>query len=369
VIPYGRQSIDDADIEAVVAVLHGDWLTQGPFVEEFETALADVTGARFAVAFSNGTAALHAACASAGLGPGDRVVTTPLSFVASANCARYVGATVGFCDIDPDTLNLDPAQLDDRADALVAVHFAGLPLDLEAVAHRPRIVIEDAAHAVGALTPHGPVGNCAHSDMCCFSFHPVKNVTTAEGGAVTTNSAELARRLREFRSHGMVKHPERGGWFYDVESLGFNYRLTDLQAALGTSQLRKLEVFVTRRNELAARYHRLLAGVPGLVLPPEARDGWRHGRHLFTVQVPALARPRVYDGLYERGVGTQVHYRPIHLHSTMAELGYGRGSFPHAELAGEQLLSLPLFPALSEPEQDHVVSALTAVLGEIAHAA
>jgi dTDP-4-amino-4,6-dideoxygalactose transaminase len=241
VIPYGRQCIDDDDVEAVVKVLRGDFLTQGPMVEHFEEQLAATVEARYAVAFSNGTAALHAACAAAGLGAGDLVVTTPLTFVASANCARYVGASVDFVDIEPGTLNLDPSLVPAHADALVAVHFAGLPVALDRLAHRPRVVLEDAAHAIGARTPDGPVGNGAHSDMTTFSFHPVKTVTTGEGGAVTTNDPALAERLRRFRSHGVVHKPEQGGWYYEVETLGFNYRLTDLHAALGASQLTKLD--------------------------------------------------------------------------------------------------------------------------------
>ena len=267
-IPYGRQTIDDDDIAAVVATLRSDWLTGGPRVDDFEKTLAAYTGARHAVAFSNGTAALHGALATAGIGHGDRVLTSPLSFVASANCARYVGARAGFVDIDPHTLNLDPAKVG-PCDALVAVHYAGLPVDLRALPERPAIIVEDAAHALGARTPDGSVGNCARSDMCTFSFHPVKALTTAEGGAVTTNSDDLADALRRFRSHGTVPKPEHGGWYYEVETLGFNYRLTDLQAALGLSQIPKLDAFVARRNDLAARYRMRLTGLP-IELPPAA---------------------------------------------------------------------------------------------------
>ncbi|MCU1358528.1 MAG: putative aminotransferase [Acidimicrobiales bacterium] len=352
-IRYSRQRIDEADIAAVVAVLQGDWLTTGPAVDAFEAALCELTGAAFAVAFANGTAALHGAAAAAGLGPGDVVATSPLSFVASANCARYVGATPTFVDIDPATLNLDVAAVPVGLDALVAVHYAGLPVDLARLAHRPRIVIEDAAHAIGALTPDGPVGNCAHSDLCCFSFHPVKPITTGEGGAVTTNDAELAARLRRFRNHGIVPTPEAGGWSYEVVDTGYNYRLTDLQAALGTSQLAKLEAFTIDRNRAAARYRELLADDP-IVLPPLAGEGWRNAHHLFAVRVED--RRRIYEGLHAAGIGAQVHYVPIHHHPLMAP--YGPFDLPQTDRAYEQLLSLPLYPGLTAADQDRVIDVL-----------
>jgi len=357
-IPYGRQSVDEHDIAAVVDVLRGDWLTCGPAVERFEAALREATGARYAVAVSNGTAALHAALWAAEVGPGDTVLTSPLSFAASANAALYVGATPGFVDIDPKTLNFDPAAVP-RCDAVVAVHYAGLPTDLAMLAHRPRVVIEDAAHALGASTPEGPVGNCARSDMCTFSFHPVKAVTSGEGGAVTTNSADLAERLRRFRSHGATPAPDRGGWYYEIGDLGWNYRLTDIQAALGASQLSKLGRFVARRNVLAHRYHELLADAP-LDLPPEAPVGTRHGYHLFTVRVPE--RRRVYDRMRAAGIGVQVHYVPIHLHPLYRRRGFAPGDYPEAERAYEGLLSLPLHAGLTEADQDRVVTELRAAL-------
>jgi perosamine synthetase len=356
-IPYGRQLIEDDDVRAVTAVLRSGWLTQGPAVGEFEDALCSVTGARYAVAFCNGTAALHAACAAAGLGSGDRVGTSTLSFVASANCARYVGAEPVLLDIDATTLNFDPEGLPPDLDALVAVHFAGLPVDLSKLRNRPRIVIEDAAHALGARTVDGPVGNCARSDMACFSFHPVKAITTGEGGAVTTNDIELAKSLRRFRSHGIVPTPDRGGWAYDVIELGWNYRLPDLQAALGTSQLRKLDRFVDARERIALRYRGLLDDLP-LLLPPSAPTGWRHAHHLFPIRVND--RRHVYDGLRSAGIGAQVHYVPIHQHSLYEGTS---GQFPEADLAGDTLISLPLFPALTQSEQDFVVATLASLLG------
>lgn len=357
VIPYGRQSIDESDIEAVVAVLRGDWLTQGPAVEEFEHALTATTGASFAVAFANGTAALHGAMVAAGLGSEHTVATSPLSFAASATSARMVGAGVAFVDIDENTLNLDITRLP-RCDALVAVHYAGLPLDLAQLPRRPRVVIEDAAHALGARTANGPVGNCARSDMCMFSFHPVKTVTTAEGGAVTTNSPELADRLRRFRNHGIVRRPEMGGWYYEIPELGFNYRLTDVHAALGTSQLRRIESFVERRNELAARYRARLAHL-NLRLPPAAPPGWRHAYHLFVIRV--RQRRRVYDALRERGVGVQVHFIPIYRHPLLAQYA-SPSDYPVTERVYGQTLSLPLFPDLTFECQDVVISALEEVL-------
>lgn len=358
-IPYGHQSIDADDMAAVAAVLEGDWLTQGPHVVEFEEALADKVGARFAVTFANGTAALHGAAASAGLGPGDVVATSALTFAASANCARYVGATPRLVDIDPDTRNVDPTLLPQDADGFVAVHFAGLPMDLSAVRRRPRVVIEDAAHALGAMTPDGPVGNCAHSDLCVFSFHPVKAITTGEGGAVTTNSVELADRLRRFRNHGIVPTPDKGGWAYEISEDGYNYRLTDLQAALGTSQLTKLDRFIDRRRELAARYRELLADL-AVDLPPDAPPGFTHAYHLFQVGVDD--RRRVFDDLRAGGVGAQVHYVPLHRQPIFAEFLASDSCFPNTDRVYERLLSLPLFPALTEADQDTVVKALTDVL-------
>jgi UDP-4-amino-4,6-dideoxy-N-acetyl-beta-L-altrosamine transaminase len=358
-IPYGRQSIDDADIAAVVAVLRGDWLTQGPAIEVFERALAAKVQAQHCVAFANGTAALHASLAVAGIGHNHTVVTSPLSFAASASCARYVGAEPAFVDIDPDTLNLDLSAVG-RCDALVAVHYAGLPVDLRALRVRPRVVVEDAAHALGASTPDGPVGNCAHSDLCVFSFHPVKAITTGEGGAVTTNDAELAERLRTFRSHGMVRKPEQGGWYYEIEELGYNYRITDLQAALGASQLERLGSFIAQRNALAHRYHQLLAGVDGVELPPVAPDGFRHAYHLFPVRV--RERRRVFDAMRAANIGVQVHYLPIYRHPVYADLHVSSAEYPETERAYEGLLSLPMFPALTKSDQDRVVEVLTASL-------
>ena len=358
-IPYGRQTIDDDDIAAVVEVLRGDYLTTGPMVATFERSVADFVGARHAVAFSNATAGLHGCTAAAGLGVGDTVATSPLTFVASANCARYVGADVRLVDIDPATLNLDVSAIPSDVDALVAVHFAGLPVDLAALELRPRVVIEDAAQALGAWTPDGPVGNCARSDMTCFSFHPVKPVTTGEGGVVTTNDDELAERLRRFRSHGSRPKPELGGWYYEVIDTGFNYRLTDIQAALGNSQMKKLAGFIDRRQELALRYDQALADLPVISAPP-APEGFGHGYHLYTIRVEQ--RRAVYELLRERGIFTQVHYVPIHHHPAFQQLGV---SMPHADAAYDGLLTLPLFPSLSDAQQDRVIDALRSTLVDL----
>jgi dTDP-4-amino-4,6-dideoxygalactose transaminase len=357
-IPYGRQSVDEDDIAAVVAVLRGDWLTQGPAVEEFEATLCSVTDAEYAVAFATGTIALHASLWAAGIGKGDTVATSPLSFVASASSALWVEAIPTFIDIDPKTLNLNLGNIG-RCDALVAVHYAGLPIDLSSLVARPRVIIEDAAHALGAHTPDGPVGNCAHSDACVFSFHPVKTITTGEGGAVTTNSLELATRLRRFRSHGMVPRPEHGGWFYEISELTPNARVSDIQCALGTSQLTKLEQFVQRRNDLARSYEELLAGLD--VEPaPTAPEGTRHAFHLYPVRVPK--RRSVYESMRAAGIGVQVHYVPIYRHPLFAPFGTAPSDFPETERAYASLLSLPMFPGLTDKEQARVVETLARTL-------
>lgn len=355
VIPYGRQVVDEDDVAAVAAVLRGDWLTNGPSVRDFEAAVAERVGARFAVAYSSGTAGLHGAAAAAGLGPGDVVATPSLTFVASANCARLLGAKVAFVDVEADTLNLDPAAVPSGVDALVAVHFAGLPVDLSRLAHRPRIVIEDAAHALGAVGPLGPVGNCAASDMCVFSFHPVKPITSAEGGMVTTNSPELAERLRRFRNSGMHGAGEDpvAPWAYRVDTLGVNYRLSDLHAALGLSQLAKLERFTSRREQLARRYDAAFAGT-AVVAPAGAPAGQVHARHLYPVRVPG--RLATFRALRDAGIGVQVHYVPVHHQPLYADVA---AELPVTDEVYAGLLSLPLHPALTDEEQDRVVAAVT----------
>lgn len=390
-IPYGRQWIDDDDVAAVERVLRSDRLTQGPEVEAFESALAERCGARFAVACSSGTAALHLACLAAGLGPGDEVVVPPLTFAATANSALYVGATPVFADVQSDTVNLDPdafaAAVTSRTRAVICVHFAGHPCDMDEIAvvarERGLAVIEDACHALGAVYRGARVGACTHSDMAVFSFHPVKHIATGEGGAVLTNDEGLAERLRTFRTHGITKDPGAltdidpeldGAWYYEMQELGFNYRITDFQCALGRSQLAKLDWFSARRREIAVRYAVLLAGVPGLTLPT-ARDYVEHAWHIYPVRVsaPGAAPPSaggippsdptrrraVFDALHERGVLAQVHYIPVHLHPYYRRrFGTGPGDFPVAEAYYAGALTLPLFPKMTDADVERVAGTL-----------
>jgi perosamine synthetase len=366
-IPYGRQSLDEGDILAVVEVLRGDWLTQGPAVAEFERAFAEACEAPYAVAFSSGTAALHAAAFAAGLGPGDEVVTSAMTFAASANCAAYVGAVPRFADIERDSWNVSArtvvATVSERTRAVVPVHFAGLPApiaEIRSAVGKDVVIVEDAAHAVGAYTADERVGECRHSEMCVFSFHPVKTITSGEGGMVTTRSAELSDRLTSFRSHGMAPLPrsKADAWLRDQQALGFNYRLTDVQSALGRSQLRKLETFIARRNAVAARYREALADVEQLELAPAAPAGARHAHHLFVIRHRdgADARRRLYHRLRENGILVQVHYLPVYLHPWYAATyGYQPGLCPEAERYYAGCLSLPCFPALSDEQQDRVI--------------
>lgn len=381
-IPYARQSIDREDIDAVVEVLRSDWLTQGPAVARFEQALAAYTGARHALAASNGTAALHLACLALRLGPQDWLWTSPNTFVASANCARYCGARVDFVDIDPETGNLSVAELERKLErargekrlpkVLLCVHFGGRPCDMPAIAALARrygmSVIEDASHAVGAQYAHGKVGNCAHSDITVFSFHPVKIITTGEGGAALTNRDDLAQRIGLLRSHGITRdaaqmqEPSHGPWYYEQLELGFNYRMTDIQAALGASQLSRVERFVGRRRALARRYAQRLSGLR-LKLPPQ-EEGAKSAWHLYPVQLGTrTARRTVFDGLRARGILANVHYIPVHLQPYYRALGFARGDFPRAEEFYDGALTLPLFAELSEEEQDRVCESLREVLG------
>ena len=373
-LPYGRQQISDADVEAVVDVLRSDFITQGPRVEEFERAMAEELSATHAVAFSSGTAALHGAAAAAELGPGDALITSPISFVASANCALYMGASPRFGDIDPDTLNLDCAAVTEAAGpevkAVVPVSFAGLPVDLEPLGPlRDRVVvIEDACHAIGARRPSGAVGGPGGADMTCFSFHPVKTMTTGEGGLVTTESDEFAERLRTFRTHGVIRdnlspHPNEGGWYYEVQSLGFNYRITDLQCALGLSQLGRLNAWVERRNEVAGLYRLKLADEDRVILPPEPGPDSVHAYHLFVIRVRdgAETRLRVFESLRAAGIGVQVHYIPIYRFPYYRDL-VGTASCPQADRYYDCAISLPIFPAMDESDVDRVVTELRSAL-------
>lgn len=373
-IPYGRQSITDEDVQAVVEVLRSDRLTQGPAVERFERELAAAVGAPYAVAFSSGTAALHGAAFAAGVGPGDELLTSAITFAASANCGAYLGATPTFADVERETWNVSArtvkAALTPRTRAVVPVHFTGLPLPVDEIraAVGPDVaIIEDAAHAVGAHAPDEPVGACTHSDMAVFSFHPVKTITTGEGGMVTTRDARLRDRLATFRTHGIVRGgADEGGWFQQQTELGFNYRLTDLQAALGSSQLRRLTDFVERRNAVAERYREGLAGLDALELPPAAPPGALHAHHLFVVRCRegAGARRALYDALHARGILVQVHYVPVYRHPYYRErYGYAEGLCPEAERLYLGCLSLPCFPDLTDDDQQTVIDAVAETLG------
>ncbi len=382
-IPYGRQSISEEDVAAVAAVLRSDWLTQGPAIERFEATVAEYCGVEHAVAVSNGTAALHVACVAAGLGPGDLLWTSPNTFVASANCALYCGAGVDFVDIDPRTYCMSTDALRDKLaaaaslnmlpKAVVPVHFAGQSCDVSAVAalavEYGFTMIEDASHAIGGAYDGSVVGSCDSAAMTTFSFHPVKIVTTGEGGMVTTNDARLAERLRLFRNHGithdkaLMKREPHGGWYYQQIALGYNYRMTDIQAALGASQMGRIDEFVGRRRELATRYGELLAELP-VALPwqdPRAASAW----HLYVVRsLPESGRMRreVYDAMRAAGIGVNVHYIPVHTQPYYAALGFAPGDFPEAEAYYAEALTLPLFAGMTDEEQDCVVRALEEAL-------
>lgn len=380
-IPYGHQSIAQSDIDAVIEVLRSDWLTQGPVVEQFERAVADYCGAAYAVSVSNATAGLHLACKALEVGPGDLVWASPNTFVASANCARFCGADIDFVDIDPRTYNLSSAALEaklastERVPKVVVVtHFAGQSCDMAEfadLAARYRFaLIEDAAHALGGDYRGERVGSCRYSAMTVFSFHPVKSITTAEGGMVLTNRADLAARVRVLRSHGITRDPKRfdqgshGDWYYQQLDLGFNYRLSDLQAALGISQLQRLDHFVMRRKALAARYDEKLEGLP-VRLPwqhPHTASAW----HLYVVRLQiesiAISRAEVFAALRQAGVGVNVHYIPVHTQPYYRNLGFAAGDFPVAESYYEEALTLPLYPNLREAQQDYVIASLGAAL-------
>ncbi|MFQ1850971.1 UDP-4-amino-4,6-dideoxy-N-acetyl-beta-L-altrosamine transaminase [Aeromonas veronii] len=377
-IPYGRQSISDADIEAVVAVLKSDYLTQGQAVPAFEQGLADYCQVPHVVACSNGTTALHLACAVLDIGTNDTVWVSAVSFVASANCVRYCNANVDFVDVDPATGNLDVVALDKKLQqavrthslpkALIAVHLAGQPCDLEEIGVLCRqygiFLIEDACHALGAHYQGSPIGSCRHSDMTVFSFHPVKPITTAEGGAVTTRDQVLADKLRLYRSHGITRNPQAllmpspGEWYYEQQLLGFNYRLTDIQAALGLSQLSRLDQFITQRRELARRYDALLSPLP--VQPLQQSNNRQSGYHLYVIQV--AERDQVFARLRAAGIGVNVHYIPIPAQPYYRGLGHDPADYPGAQAYYQGAISLPLFPALTLSEQQQVVDALEQAL-------
>ncbi|PTB18084.1 UDP-4-amino-4,6-dideoxy-N-acetyl-beta-L-altrosamine transaminase [Trinickia symbiotica] len=387
-IPYGRQDVTAADIDAVTEVLRSPFLTQGPAVPRFENAISAYTGAQYAVAVNSATSALHIACLALGLGPGDRLWTTPVTFVASANCGLYCGASVDFVDIDPATCNMSPQALRIKLErareqaalpkVVVPVDLCGHPCDMaeiRALADEYGFrIIEDASHAVGARYRGKPVGCGDYADITVFSFHPVKIVTTAEGGVAVTNDATLAQRMAMLRSHGITRdqgamsEPSHGPWYYEQIELGYNYRMTELQAALGASQLERLDAYVERRHDLARRYDRLLDGLP--VRTPTRLDEGYSSLHLYVIRlvldehrtVSGCTHREVFEALREAGIGVNLHYIPVHIHPYYRKLGFRYGDFPASEQYYREAISLPLFATLKETEQDQIIDALWAVL-------
>jgi len=383
-IPYGRQDITQEDIDAVESVLRSNYLTQGPVVPRFEESIAAYCGAKHAVAVNSATSALHIACLALDLGPGDWLWTSPITFVASSNCGLYCGANVDFVDVDPRTYNLCPAALEQKLIAaelegrlpkiVVPVHLCGQPCDMAAIAFLAERfgfrIIEDASHAIGGKYRGAPIGSGRYSDITVFSFHPVKIITTGEGGMALTNDAELAARMTLLRSHGvtrdarqMTREPD-GPWYYQQIELGFNYRMTDLQAALGVSQLDRLDEYVTRRHSLAHRYDVLLADLP-VTSPWQHPDGYS-GLHLYVIRLLleniTKTHREVFESLREQGIGVNLHYIPVHTQPFYAAMGFRQGDFPEAEAYYAEAISLPIYPKMSEAELDRVVDSLRAAL-------
>jgi UDP-4-amino-4,6-dideoxy-N-acetyl-beta-L-altrosamine transaminase len=384
VIPYGKQNISQTDIDSVVNVLQSDFLTQGPQVPLFEKTVSDYCDVRYGVAVNSATSALHIACLALRLGKGDWLWTSPNSFVASANCGLYCGAKVDFVDIDPKTYNLSTKELEKKLiqakkdnklpKIVIPVHFSGQSCDMKRIHSLGKEygfkIIEDASHAIGGKYLDQPIGNCQYSDITVFSFHPVKIITTAEGGLATTNQPDLAERMQLFRSHGVTRDPKlitkeaEGGWHYQQVELGFNYRMTEFQAALGVSQMQRLDEFVVKRHVLQERYHELLVGLP-LVCPYQFKDSYS-SLHLYPVQIELdkidKTRAQVYDALRENRLGVNVHYIPIHTQPYYQNIGFKQGDFPQAEYYYSRAISIPLFQGLTIEMQDEVVSVLKKVL-------
>lgn len=383
-IPYGKQEITQQDIDSVIEVLNSDFLTQGPKVPAFEKALIDHTGSQYALAVNSATSALHIACLALGLGEGDWLWTSPVTFVASANCGLYCGAKVDFVDIDPVTYNLCPKKLEQKLitakksgtlpKVVVPVHLCGQPCDMQAIHKLAKEygfkVIEDASHAIGGRYHDKPIGNCEYSDITVFSFHPVKIITTAEGGAAVTNDKKLADKMALFRSHGVTRNENlmrgesHGTWYYQQVELGYNYRMTELQAALGITQMQRLEQFVSSRHLLAYRYDSLLTDLP-LVLPYQLENTYS-GLHLYVVRLKldeiALTHKQVFEALREQGIGVNLHYIPVHTQPYYSEMGFSKGDFPQAEQYYKEAISLPMFHGMTEVQQDTVVAVLSKIL-------
>ncbi|MCH8533399.1 MAG: UDP-4-amino-4,6-dideoxy-N-acetyl-beta-L-altrosamine transaminase [Balneolaceae bacterium] len=383
-IPYGRQDIQPQDIEAVVEVLRSDWITQGPVVPRFEQAVSDYCNATYGVAANSATSALHIACLSLNLGPNDWLWTSPITFVASANAGRYCGAHVDFVDIDPETYNMSVAALKEKLHnaeksgtlpkVVMPVHFAGQPCDMPAIAelaqHYGFRIIEDASHAIGAKYNGYKVGACSHSDITVFSFHPVKIITTGEGGMATTNDPDLARRMRRLGSHGITREPKEmdtepdGSWYYQQIELGFNYRMTDIQAALGLSQMERLDAYIQSRHELADRYNKSLSLLP--VITPRQKQGTKSAWHLYVVKLDkkstTLERKEVFYSLRKANIGVNIHYIPVHTQPDFKRMGFKTGDFPIAESYYKEAISIPLFPHMTSSQQEAVITALKEVL-------
>jgi perosamine synthetase len=378
-LPYGRQWIDERDIEAVTTVLRGEYLTTGPLVPEFEGKLAAKLGARYAVAFSNGTAALHAACYAAGIGEGDEVITTPMTFVASANCILYQGGTPVFADIDERTYNIDPHSIErlitERTKAIIPVDLTGQPADLASIRGLALkyglIVIEDAAHALGATFQSRQIGSI--SDMTMFSLHPVKHITAGEGGVITTDNEVFYRKLIAFRNHGIVRdpagleHENPGRWYYEMQTLGYNYRLTDISAALALSQLDKLDAFVSRRREIAEAYNHAFRDWDVIHIPHQEESG-QSSWHLYIIRLNLQrlnkGRDEIFERLHRENIGVNLHYIPVYLHPYYERLGYPQGLCEKAEQLYESMLTLPLYPAMSDEDVEDVIHAVRLVLSE-----
>ena len=383
-IYYGKQSISDEDIQAVEEVLHSDFLTQGPAIERFEHSVADYCGAKYAVAVCNATAALHIACLAAGLGEGDRLWTSPITFVASANCGRYCGAEVDFVDIDEKTYNVSVTALEEKLQCareennlpkvVIPVHLAGQSCDMARIKELSReygfTVIEDASHAVGADYLDTKVGSCTFSDMAVFSFHPVKIITTGEGGMVLTNNRELYEKLMLYRSHGITRDPAKmthisdGSWYYQQIALGCNYRMTDIQAALGASQMMRLDAFVARRRELAAQYDALLQDLP--LVTPYVMGGADPSWHIYVVRMAfdqiSKTKQQIFEEMKEQGVVLNLHYIPVHRQPYYEKLGFRQGDFPQSEKYYDEAFTLPLYYDLTNDEQGHIVESLRKLL-------
>jgi UDP-4-amino-4,6-dideoxy-N-acetyl-beta-L-altrosamine transaminase len=381
-IPYGKQDISEADIQAVVNALRSDFLTQGPAVPAFEKAVAEHCGARHAVAVNSGTSALHIACLALDVGPGDRVWTSAITFVASANCALYCGAEVDFADIDPRTYNMSLEHLARKLEqakragqlpkVVIPVHLCGQPCDMAGIHALGRKygfrIIEDASHAIGGRYRGDPIGNCRYGDIAVFSFHPVKIITTAEGGMAMTNDPDLAKRMQLLRTHGITRdasemtHEPDGPWYYQQTALGFNYRMTDVQAALGLSQMSRLDEFLSRRHAIAARYNALLAGLP-VVTPWQHPDGYS-GLHLYVVRLKLgeirKTHREVFEAMRGAGIGVNLHYIPVPRQPYYERMGFKRTDFPEAERYYAEAISLPMYPGLTDQQQDQVVAALRA---------